>query len=138
MLSEEDATVDEVLARADIAVAASQGQAPAPGLILRALAAGAVPLASKLGAYEEVLDQGQAGLLYDGGDVDLLAAQLRAAGRGPGTARPPARRRRCRCAELGLEPRRRARSRRVYDRLAAHRHDTTGNPELRRKLGSAS
>ena len=57
-------------------VAASVGQAPAPGLLVRALGAGAIPVASRLPAYEEVLRDGERGLLFEPGDVDTLAAQL--------------------------------------------------------------
>src|SRR5215218_8046145 len=65
-----------VLASADIVVAASVGQAPAPGLLVRALGAGAVPLAARLPAYEEVLRDGELGLLFEPGDAETLAAQL--------------------------------------------------------------
>ncbi len=66
----------QVLAGADIAVAASGGAAPAPGALLRSLAAGAVPLASRLGVYEEAVGDGAHGLLFEPGDVETLAAQL--------------------------------------------------------------
>ncbi|HWT24557.1 MAG TPA: PHP domain-containing protein [Solirubrobacteraceae bacterium] len=65
-----------VLAEADIVVAASVGQSPAPGLLVRALGAGAVPVAARLAPYEEVLEDGALGLLFEPGDVDTLAAQL--------------------------------------------------------------
>ena len=48
-------TPQEALAGADVLVAASDGVAPAPGLIARAQAAGAVPVASRLAVYEEML-----------------------------------------------------------------------------------
>jgi glycosyltransferase involved in cell wall biosynthesis len=67
---------DAVLAEADVAVAASHGLQPAPGLIVRALGAGAVPVAARLRAYEEVLDDGALGLCFEPGDVDVLAGQL--------------------------------------------------------------
>ena len=76
IVSEQDATVDEVLAGADLVVAASTGIAPAPGLVLRALGAGAVPVVSRLGAYEEAVCDGDAGLVFEPGDVDVLSAQL--------------------------------------------------------------
>jgi glycosyltransferase involved in cell wall biosynthesis len=66
----------DTLTGADILVAASDGVAPAPGLLLRAQAAGAVPLASRLTVYEETLGEGEAGLLFEPNDVDTLAAQL--------------------------------------------------------------
>jgi len=76
LLSADDTTEHEVLANADVAVAASLGQAPAPGLVVRALGAGAVPVAARLPAYEEVLGDGERGLLFEPGDVDVLAGQL--------------------------------------------------------------
>ena len=54
------------------------GSRPAPGRCIRALAAGAVPLASRLPVYEEVLGEGERGLEFEPGDVETLAAQLRA------------------------------------------------------------
>ena len=64
----------DVLAAADVVVAASAGQAPAPGLLVRALGAGAIPLASELPVYTEVVEG--RGLLFPPADVDVLAAQL--------------------------------------------------------------
>ena len=57
-------------------VAASSGTAPAPQLVLRALGAGAVPVASRLPRYEESLDDGELGLLFEPRDALTLAAQL--------------------------------------------------------------
>jgi len=71
-----DATEAEVLAEADVVVAASSGLAPVPGLLVRALGAGAVPVAARLGAYEEVLSDGELGLLFEPGDAETLAGQL--------------------------------------------------------------
>jgi predicted metal-dependent phosphoesterase TrpH/glycosyltransferase involved in cell wall biosynthesis len=66
----------QLLASADIMVAASAGQAPAPGLLVRAVGAGAVPVAARLPAYEEILRDGERGLLFEPGDVDTLCGQL--------------------------------------------------------------
>jgi glycosyltransferase involved in cell wall biosynthesis len=70
--------VDEasVLREADLVVAASAGVNPAPGLLLRAIGASAVPVAARLPAYEEVLAEGERGLLFEPRDVYTLAAQL--------------------------------------------------------------
>ncbi|HEU4657011.1 MAG TPA: PHP domain-containing protein [Capillimicrobium sp.] len=65
-----------LLAGADVLVAASAGAAPAPGLLLRARAAGVIPVASRLPVYEEAVDEGDAGLLFEPGDVETLGAQL--------------------------------------------------------------
>ncbi len=64
----------EALASADVVVAASDGAAPVPGVIVRALSAGAVPLAARLPAYEELVDG--RGLLFEPDDSQVLAAQL--------------------------------------------------------------
>ena len=69
-----------------MAVAASLGHAPAPGLLVRALGAGAVPIAARLPAYEEVLGDGELGLLFEPGDVDVLAGQLERVAREPAIA----------------------------------------------------
>ncbi|HEX8103120.1 MAG TPA: CehA/McbA family metallohydrolase, partial [Solirubrobacteraceae bacterium] len=120
---------------ADVLVAASLGAAPAPGNLVRALGAGAVPLASRLPAYEEVLDHGELGLLFEPGDVDVLAEQLqrliadpalRAGLRERGAARAPDRAW-TRVAD-DYET--------VYMRLAARRHGDRGRPDVRRRLGS--
>jgi len=66
----------ELLAGSDIYVAASDGAAPAPGLLLRAINAGAVPLTARLPVYEEALGAGAYGLLFEPRDVETLAAQL--------------------------------------------------------------
>jgi glycosyltransferase involved in cell wall biosynthesis len=71
-----DGSEAQHLARADIAVAASTGAAPAPQLVLRALAGGAVPVVSRLPQYEEALREGELGLLFEPRDAITLAAQL--------------------------------------------------------------
>jgi glycosyltransferase involved in cell wall biosynthesis len=71
-----EADRERVLETADVVVLASGGAAPAPGLALAAIGARAVPLASRLDVYEEVLADGERGLLFEPGDIDTLAAQL--------------------------------------------------------------
>ncbi len=61
---------------ADVVVLASSGIAPAPSVVLRALAAGAVPVVSRLPVYEELVADGEAGLVFEPSDVEVLAAQL--------------------------------------------------------------
>jgi glycosyltransferase involved in cell wall biosynthesis len=65
-----------VLADADVVAFASTGIAPAPALLGRALAAGAAPVASRLPVYEEVLGEGEYGLLFEPADVLTFVAQL--------------------------------------------------------------
>ena len=76
VVTAEETTEERVLAGADVVVAASVGQAPAPGLLVRAIGAGAVPLAARLQVYEEVLGDGERGLLFEPGDAETLTAQL--------------------------------------------------------------
>ena len=71
-----DGSEAQHLARATIAVAASAGAAPAPQLVLRALAGGAVPVVARLPQYEEALRDGELGLLFEPRDAVTLAAQL--------------------------------------------------------------
>src|SRR3954469_9567214 len=71
-----DGSEAQALAAADIVVAASSGTAPSHQLVLRAMAGGAVPVASRLPTYEEALAEGDRGLLFEVRDADTLAAQL--------------------------------------------------------------
>ena len=123
----------EFLAGADIACLTSGGVRAAPGLVRKAFAAGAVPVASDLEIYRELLAEGERGLLFPLGDVLTLAAQLE---------------RLCHDASLRDELRAAARSgpearpwrevtdqvEEVYRRLVARRHDGTGDAEIRRRL----
>jgi len=118
----------------DVAVFASTGVIPAPGLLLRAIAAGAVPVAARLPVYEEILGDGELGLLFEPGDVETLSAQLsRLVG------------------DLELRDRLRMRAGElrarltwsrvadeledVYGQLAALRHTPDGDAGLRARLG---
>jgi glycosyltransferase involved in cell wall biosynthesis len=66
----------EALARADIAVLSSEGVRPAPATLVRALAAGVVPVATALPIYEELLADGVYGLQFEPGDFQTLSRQL--------------------------------------------------------------
>ena len=121
----------EALDWADVIVFASGGIAPAPSLLQSAVAAQAVPVASRLPLYEDMLEDGERGLLFEPGDVDTLTAQLTRLVEEPeeidrlaaaGTARPWA----DVVDELAA----------LYDRVAARRHDGRANGALRRRLQS--
>jgi glycosyltransferase involved in cell wall biosynthesis len=123
----------DALADADILVAASDGTAPAPGLVLRALDAHVVPIAARLPVYEELLGEGAHGLLFEPRDLDTLAAQLRrliddaalrerlAAGAAP-------------LREQLTWPRVTDDLEHVYAGLVARRHSRAGNPEIAFRL----
>ena len=132
-LEPEELAEDEALARLDVLVAASDGAAPAPTLLLRAMNAGAVPLASRLLVYEEALDDGERGLLFEPRDVDTLAAQLAR------LVDDRALRERLRAAAAPLRERLTWQHvadelEDVYGGVVARRHSLTGNPELAARL----
>jgi glycosyltransferase involved in cell wall biosynthesis len=130
-----DGSEAQYLARATIAVAASSGIAPAPQLVLRSMAGGAVPVVSRLPQYEELLRDGELGPLFEPRDALTLAAQIERLLRDPKLlsgytesirkARPDIDW--SRAADEFEE---------LYDRIAARRHDADGTPQLRKKLGS--
>ena len=66
----------DLLRTADIAVFASEGDRATPGTLVRALGAGAVPVASRLPAYEEALGEGECGFMFEPGETATLAAHL--------------------------------------------------------------
>jgi len=120
---------------ADVVVAASLGASLAPGNLVRALGAGAVPVAPCLPAYEEVLDDGELGLLYIPGDVDTLAGQLERLIRDPEVGARLRERGTARAAERSWG-RVAGDYESIYARLASRRHGDRGRPELRARLRS--
>jgi glycosyltransferase involved in cell wall biosynthesis len=126
----------EALARADVAVLASDGDRPTPGTLVRALGAGALVVASRLPPYEEVLADGEHGLMFEPGETQTLGAHLaRLIAQPRDLARPPAALRRLQ-RELSwsrvtdeLEA--------IYTELAARRHDDRmASPRVRSQLQS--
>jgi glycosyltransferase involved in cell wall biosynthesis len=134
VLSAQDTTQAEVLADADIAVAASLGAAPAPGLLVRALGAGALPVASHLPAYEEVVSPDEdLGLLFEPGDVDTLAGQLERLIRDD--ALRATLRERARAHEADLDWARVAEGfEAIYGEVAARRHVAPDLPAVRARV----
>jgi predicted metal-dependent phosphoesterase TrpH/glycosyltransferase involved in cell wall biosynthesis len=129
----EQCTEAELLARANVMVLASEGLRPMPGTLVRALAAGVVPVASRLPVYEELLSEGQYGFEFEPGDVQTLAAHLE---RLIGDAALRER------ARAGAEKVRGTFSwsrvvdvlEEVYAELAARRHDPSGDRRIRSRL----
>jgi glycosyltransferase involved in cell wall biosynthesis len=128
-------TEKEVLADADIVVLASEGIRPTPGTLVRALAAGAVPVTSRLASYDELLSEGEYGLEFEPGDAETLGAHLRSL-----------------VADPGLRERRRARAdplrarlswgrvtdelEGIYASLAARRHVDGVRAPVRKRVAS--
>ena len=130
-----DGSEAQYLARATIAVAASAGTAPAPQLVLRAMAGGAVPVVSRLPQYEEILRDGELGPLFEPRDALTLSAQLERLLRDPKLVSGYSKS--IRAARPDLEWSRVADEfEELYERIAARRHDSDATPQLRKKLGS--
>ncbi len=128
-----DGSEAQYLARAQVVVAASAGTAPAPQLVLRALAGGAVPVAARLPQYEEALRDGELGLLFEPRDALTLAGQIERLLTEPELMSQLAGR--IEQAHPELEWARTAdRVEELYAEIAARRHSTNGNPELRKRL----
>jgi glycosyltransferase involved in cell wall biosynthesis len=124
-----------LLARTDVAVLASEGIRPLPETLVRALAAGAAPVASRLPVYDELLADGDYGLQFEPGDVQTLAGQLARL-----ISEPDLRRQ---ARERGPELRARfafsrvaAELEEVYVRLASRRRNPDGDRRLGRRLAS--
>ena len=129
-LSETDA-----LAGADVLVLASEGIRTVPGILVRALASGLVPVASRLPAYEELLGEGELGFVFEPGDVQTLTSHLSRLIAEPALHE--------RTPEQILELRARFGWSRVADEfeqiykgLVAKRHDTRSNGNVRARLTS--
>jgi predicted metal-dependent phosphoesterase TrpH/glycosyltransferase involved in cell wall biosynthesis len=121
----------EALAWADVVVFASAGVTPAPALLQSAVASHVAPVASRIPLYEDLLGDGERGLLFEPGDVEILTGQLtrlveqpdlleRFATPGPARA----------WSEVvdELED--------LYARVAARRHDTRANGAVRKRIAS--
>ncbi|HEY7632184.1 MAG TPA: glycosyltransferase [Thermoleophilaceae bacterium] len=130
-----DGSEARFLAGAHIAVAASAGVSPAPQHLLRAVAGGAVPVASRLPVYEEVLADGERGLLFEPRDSQTLASQLERLVADEGLRD----RLHAGCAEARRKLTWAATAEAiegVYRQIAARRHDPEGKPAVRKRLGS--
>ncbi len=130
-----DGSEAQHLSHATIAVAASSGSAPAPQLVLRALAGGAVPVVSRLPQYEELVRDGELGPLFEPRDALTLAAQLERLLADPGLVTEYATR--IERVHPELEWSRVADDYEgLYERIAARRHSTDGRPAMRQRLES--
>jgi predicted metal-dependent phosphoesterase TrpH/glycosyltransferase involved in cell wall biosynthesis len=130
-----DGSEAQFLGRADIAVAASSGVSPAPQHLARAVAAGAVPVASRLPVYEEVLADGERGLLFEPRDSLTLASQIERLIRDADLRG----RLHSQCGEAREEFSWEATAdamEKLYRQIAARRHDPDGKPDVRQRLSS--
>ena len=125
----------EALAGADVLVLASEGIRTVPGMLVRALASGLVPVASRLPAYEELLEQAELGFVFEPGDVQILTGHLNRLIAEPALReRTPAQ-----TAELRTMfgwSRVADEFEHIYEGLVAKRHDTRSNGNVRARLTS--
>ena len=124
-----EASPEAVIAAADVVCVASGGSRVAPGLVRQALAAGVVPVASDIALYNELLADGERGLLFPPGDAITLAGQLERL-----IGSPALRKELGGGAPLPDWSATTNRVEEIYTRIAARRHDPRGNPELRRRV----
>ncbi len=123
----------DALAGTDVLVLASEGIRTVPGMLVRALASGVLPVASRLPAYEELLSEGDLGFVFEPGDVQTLATHLSRLIAEPALReRTPAQIRELR-TEFGW-PRVADEFEEVYDGLVARRHDTRAIGHVRTRL----
>jgi hypothetical protein len=123
----------QALVLADVLVLGSEGVHPVPGTLVRALAAGVVPVASRLPVYEELLGEGEYGLEFEPGEVDTLASHLERLGTEP-ALRERKRTEAAPLRETFAWPRVVDQLEAVYKRLTERRHDTRANGRLRSSL----
>jgi hypothetical protein len=123
----------EALAGADVLVLASEGIRTIPDTLVRGLAAGLTPVASRLPVYEELLADGEFGDAFEPGDVETLASQLsRLVSEPDRYRRDPEQLRMLRSrfqwsrVAGELED--------VYATLVARRHDERGDAKIRTRL----
>src|SRR5204862_5714978 len=131
VLGPRQASPEELIAGADIVCAASGGPKMAPGLLRKALASGTVPVASHLPLYQELIGEGERGLLFQAGDALTLTGQLERLVSAPSLR-----------AELVKGAQGFVRDwdavvdqvEEIYRRVAARRHDADGKPAVRQRL----
>ena len=128
-------TQDEAIGLGDIVVLASEGVRPAPGILVQAIAAGAIPVTSRLPAYDELLSGGEYGLEFEPADVQTLGAHLSSLISDP-DLRARLRSRGDRLRATFSWSRVADELEALYGGLVARRHDIGGSPRLQAKLAS--
>ncbi len=128
-----DGAPAEFLAGADIVCLASGGVRQAPRVAREAIAAGVVPIVSHLELYEEVVGDGEHGLIFPVGDTLTLAAQIERLATDAelrdglvANAASSGEARRWSAVTDDIEA--------VYERLVARRQDPAGRPAARKRL----
>jgi hypothetical protein len=125
----------DVLTDADVVVLASDGTRAMPGTLMSALGAGAVPVASRLPVYEEILAEGALGFMFEPGEVQTLTAHLARLLEDPGRMAERAAQIRSHAGALSFS-RVADELETVYAGLVDRRHSANGNGRLRSRLAS--
>jgi predicted metal-dependent phosphoesterase TrpH/glycosyltransferase involved in cell wall biosynthesis len=125
------ASPEGLLAGADVACVASGGPRAAAGLVRKALASGAVPVASRLALYQELIGDGERGLLFPPGDAVTLAGQLERLIAEPALRKELVRAGRDTVPDWGAVT---DQVEDVYMRVCGRRHDAGGDPAIRSRL----
>jgi glycosyltransferase involved in cell wall biosynthesis len=136
-VGDEEMSEAELLAQADAVVLASEGLRVSPGTLVRALAAGVVPVASRLPVYEELLGEGEHGLAFEPGDAETLSSHLARLLSEP-ELRATMRKRAAATRDTYAWPRVARDLETVYRELVERRHDGRGNGRVRARLRSRS
>jgi predicted metal-dependent phosphoesterase TrpH/glycosyltransferase involved in cell wall biosynthesis len=126
-----ESSPEALIAAADIVCAASGGPRVAPELLRMALASGAVPVAPQIALYEELLGDGDRGMLFPPGDAITLAGQLERLLASESLCREVARKGRGAVREWAAVT---DQAEEIYGRIAARRQDPRGKPEIRRRI----
>lgn len=132
VIGPDQASLAELLSHSDVFVAASNGPRTDQAAVRQAIASGAVPVATTISRYVELVGDGQRGLLFPAGDPVTLAGQIRRIGE-DGNLREKFRRA-CESFEVETWPEVAGRFEAIYERLVGRRHDPSGNEKLRKKL----
>ena len=135
LLGPSDCTEEEALAAADVLVLASEGLRAVPGILVRGLTAGLVPVASRLPVYEEMLGEGEYGLQFEPGEVEVLASHLSRLVSEPGFLADSCRRVLAGRPDLGFS-RVADELEEVYDDVVGRRRPAAGNRRIGARLAS--
>lgn len=129
-----DSEIDEELLDTDIFCCCSYGSSPTPLLLQEALASGALCISSRLPLYEELLQDGDLGLLYEPGDVMTLVGQIKRLLEDTDISK----RLRMRSLSLNNELTWEStvdRYQDLYRSVASRRHDQSGNATIGKRIG---
>src|SRR3954454_25045852 len=133
VLGPRQAAPEELVAGAHVLCAASGGPRTAPGLLRRALASRTVPVASYLPIYQELIGEGERGLLFPAGDALTLAGQLERLVREPGLRGSLLKGARDFLRDWDAVT---DQVEEIYRRLESRRRDPAGNAAVRKRLAA--